>query len=474
MSNNRISGVVISLRLICLLLVVFVVCNGSVQGQEKKKTVISQQKIAPLQSKKAVSFLEVVKKAKTIEEVQKAFRQAKFSQAELKWLEAEAKKEPYAGKLRNLSAKAKSAIEKKKAEFQAKALQERKVSLAKQKNKLVSLNNATTKSFQQAKARLAPTAEMELEDEDPPEARWDRVARATDTRPSGAGDTGARITSVSDVVVGENVTIEGERFQVSAGRVVVVLGRNLYDTELVSWSASTIVVTIPESLATLVWEAPRDCRVWVKLRGMEVGPYVETTISPNPDLITPVISSINSTQFSPGQLLFIYGDHFFNRRGEISFRFRDGTIRMGEIVEWMNTIILTKLPDSVQGLRRQDCDLVVKNRANREASRTLSFRPLLDVIVMHQSHATDYCYFFGVVHRAWDFNFELINDWEVTDSSLTSYYNGIYGNAVFDERPAVGSTSPLAVVRYWAEAFTVTYAFASVTISGPKGVIYRR
>lgn len=423
------------------------------------------------QSKKIESFLSAVMQAKTINDVGNAFKAANFTQAELSQLDKRLKQQPYAGKLSSLAKIAGDGVAVTGKGKLSKAVQSYKNTLDnKRRQELNSRNQKAQAQLQVAlqTKKIVTTAQQGVKKSEPLSDAAERQMRAH----AGTGGTGASLNGIRivPVFVRQQLTITGSGLGSSGGHVVIVVGDVMVYNPIISWRDNQIIITVSPDIGPLLGSAQRTGRLWVKLRGQEIGPYTSITLKNR----NPQITSTSTPDVMPGQNLVIRGSYFGSAPGSV--RFVVGARGFsGAISSWSDGYIGILVDDSVGGLMPQDCIVRVTNQHGLTGTRTIRFTPAMETRLLRNTHEVRrYTNVFGHKQTYTDFNYPLLNGWTVANSLLEHEGHGPGHGAHWVLRPTVGSTTPKSRVEVWVDAFSASRATVTVAITGPRGLPHKR
>jgi hypothetical protein len=439
-------------------------------GTEKSK-IIQKGK-----SSKVEKFLGEIMKAKSLEEVSRAFERANFSEAEKKQIEKELKKSKYSSKLQSLGRKAEaSAKAQAKAKIRQITRQKKEALNRKQEQELRRLNQHANTMFISLKRRSASAESTPMSRELTP-AMEVKLSRST---LPGVGERPTwRIDSIEPqpVVVGGDIIISGVGFGTTQGRVDLLFmdTRRRYPLEIFrSWSQNRIIVLIPPELAPLIGESEKTVRLWVKPQGGGgLGPTREIRIIPDPTTLIPEITVLSSDSITPGQEIAISGRNFLTRRpGTVEFVFGSHRFR-GIIKGWTNDLILAQLPGDITGLVTTRGQIEVENHAGQKATREIYFSPRTEIVVLEDREG-HVCW--GLLgHREYIqlWTNELINEWRVVDTERHFLRKTWRSGCSFEHRPEAGSTDSTTEIVVWCDAFNWVDCSISLVIEGPVGTLH--
>jgi hypothetical protein len=453
-----------------------------------EKSKATKKGIAPGKlNSKIEQFLGVIMKAKSLDEVSRAFKAANFSEAEKKQIEKEIKKLPYSTKLRNLGKKAVASAKSKAQAKRGKALVASQQALQRQQRQTVNrLSLEARKLFTSIKARalpMAPSKPVPFEGGFSPSMR----ARMFSDQLHRGAEVQGDIDNVSPLpaTVGEELTITGNDFGSTRGEVFILYEptREAYPaTEIRSWSDRSIQITIPDSVAPLVGESQKAFMVRVIPRGAEMGPVHDILIQPHPDRLRPEITRIAPGSVMPGQEVAILGQNFLTERpGSVEFVF--GTERIpGEVADrdWEDTGIVARLPADVTGLVAMDGYVVVENHIGNRATARIRFEPILEEEWLVNEWEYDCWGLLGHKETVTHNPFRLRNQWRVVEAHLyetamgwLGISTGSGGGCIEKRKPEEGSSSAAYRFEGWCNGFNIVWCDTSVKIIGPRDTNYR-
>ncbi len=206
-------------------------------------------------------FLNLIMKARSLEEINRAYERGAFSAAEAKRIAAEVAKPAYKSKLASLKPKL--------PPMQVNKLEETKTA------RPAPASTAKTKPLPKAKATPAKLADAP--------AISPQELQAITSRPGGG--TEARISQVSPsrARAGRDLAIVGSGFGRRRGSVEILLDGRRYVCDLESWGDAAIRAVVPEYMASVIGDRARDALLWVKPAGGPLGPTAELRLEPEPD-----------------------------------------------------------------------------------------------------------------------------------------------------------------------------------------------
>jgi len=443
----------------------------NIKSRKSKRGTVSRKLNAKINR-----FLSDVLKARSLDEVSKAYKMARFSKGEKTFLENELKKVPYSRKLRSLEKKAEAQARAKVAAKSRRLIKQKKLELKKrEKQKLRHLNKQTQmrlknlKSRQRALSKRRPSSSVQLRS-----PTTGMIQRFRSDIPL----TDSRIVSThpQPAVVGQDLTINGENLG-TGGRIALRIDELTVICDIVNWEPSRIVVNIPSGLESIVGETEKEGRVWIY---SERNVMATGAVRVGPDLsrMHPVIHSLSSGTIMPGQDLLIEGENFLTEnRGSVQFEFGGlGMTIRSTILYWDNASIIAKFPEIGRGLRSATGEVLVRNHAGLETSQRIDLvgssgvetltevRTVSDAVVSRTG---------GEGFRYDFFDFDLSNGWVVVGSDL--YYESSHSSdfVEWDTRPHEGSTNPRSTLFGPCHSgHSITFAVI-VLIEGPLGTHYR-
>lgn len=434
-------------------------------GREKT---ISKSAVPGKLSAKIENFLKAIEKAGSLEEVDKAFKSAHFSQAELRGLGEETNKPPYINKLKSLSSKAKALGEGK---IKAEAQRKRQESDQKSKQELNRLKQQTLAKLPTLQIIEGPRPKG------PPPLEYIREARAV--RPP-LPDNPARITRYTPepAIVGQEITIIGENFGTRRGDIRLdIEGLRVSITEISSWGNTAIILRIPLGLETTISETEKSGRIWIEAERNTATTLIR--IAPDLSQLTPVITRVVSDEggriVAPGLDARIGGSHFLARSGSVNFRLVEAGITYpGEILSWSDTAITARMRSDIEGVKVQQCELEVVNTLGQRSTTRILFWPIWVNEELYAYHYLDYSWvIWGGKERATDHDFTLINDWFLSSAWLSWWVGGVSGGCRYIREAVIGSRNPNSRIEYWADLYSLVDCYNYIRITGPKGLPYR-
>ncbi len=365
----------------------------------------------------------------------------------------------------------------------AQMLQQKRLALQKASAERISQSNQAV-----AKLKRATGVKVAASNAQRPAPRTTISAQSLAGITSGVGSpSSARITDVTRLTVGRDLTIRGTGFGYTQGRVAIIIRRDLYYCTVTAWTNTRIECTIPDDLESAVRDAIQGVRalLWVKLYGGEIGPTLDTTIYPDPEDFEPVIESITPTEISPGQSFIIRGRNLVKYRfdrARVKLLFGAGARVEAFVEDPQHEFIQAKIPDDYGGMQRTVCRLEVTNDLGRIDEETVTFVPaeeIFDVptpgrlVAACQPPFPGFLCLIGDTSRATVHDFTLMNGWVVEDCVLDINAGGANAGAYYVERPDAGAVLARAVVEAWADAYSRVVVTETLYIKGPRGVAWR-
>jgi hypothetical protein len=192
-----------------------------------------------------------------------------------------------------------------------------------------------------------------------------------------------RLESVTPqpVTPGQALTVLGEGFGTTRGRVSLNVERVWVSLPVDTWRDTHVVVTIPAGLADLVGTREKDARMAVHRADSGAG-TMTVRVAPDVARLTPVITSLSATKVRPGQMFFVEGRNFFSREGRVRFEHVSssgaslGTTLDGVVDLWDDTVVAVHLRGDLEGFT-WDASFAVEIE-NSEGLRSNTMNVLLD------------------------------------------------------------------------------------------------
>jgi hypothetical protein len=212
---------------------------------------------------------------------------------------------------------------------------------------------------------------------------------------------------------------------------------------------------------------------WVKLHGGESGPFKHATIRPDIEGMTPGIDALSATEVRPGLTLVIEGENVFaERRGEVAFRFGSQVIA-GDVSEWQDGYIAVTIRGGNHGLTRTEGTVVVRNHFGLQATKTITFTPLLATQVL--SHRRPgVASWIGYKGERDDFDMQLKNGWTVKENTLACDGFAVAGYGCrFVTQASPGGTDALWRIMIWVDFMGTVDSTNFLTIEGPAGLDWK-
>ncbi len=474
-------SIILSFCLMCFIPLSYSQSKGTpsfgVPGSSKDKSSFKKSSKSSKHSTKIQNFLDVIEKARSMDEIRKSFEKSNFSKRELAQLEPLLKKPPYSTKLKQLEKKEKAAA-KKKSKAKAKRIEKQQAQKLKQERsqRLTQLNLQAKTALRALGGTATVRPSVDLQGQLRSASVPDSVVEAV------AGDRFenlVRIRSISPrpVVAGQSMTLSGENFGTTPGTVTLRLndGRNTYnfrcEVDRTRWRDNQVAATPPEWLKSWAREVNKPIRIFIRTE--EGGASMEAVIGPDPVTIQPEITRLSRSTIEPGQIIVIEGQYFLRQhRGTVEFRFGSRTFN-GIVEDWYSNYISVKLPEDIEGMQTTDGIVKVINHRRYHTTHSITFEPTL---VMHTYHKDYYitCHawalgFLGAKEEKTKFNFDLVNGWKVKEAWMDVDPHG-RGGARYIIRPEVGSTRAHSRVELWAGAFARTDVDEYILVEGPRGL----
>lgn len=437
----------------------------------------AQQTQAPAKlSPRAESFLQAAKTARSLNDLRAVAGNERFSEADLARLERELKK---TGDLDRLERMIRDEMASQKAQLEARsqAFIRKKEAEHEQRHdaELRRLNDRALTRLRAVKA-IKPAAARAARPSGSSTAAG--TAQTQTARPTPSSRGRIRSLTPSAVTVGGSLTIMGDDFGTATGRVVVGVGRDRIECPITSWSDGQIAVRVPEEFQSVVGTAEKAGFVWVKLHGGESGPFTDATIRPDLEALTPTIETLSTTELTPDVPLIIEGANFLaDQRGSVEFRFRGQTIA-GTVDEWQDGYIAVTIRGGNHGLTRTEGTVIVRNHLDLQATKAITFTPLLRTrVLVHERLGV--AVLFGYKAEKDDFNMELKNGWVVKENELGCdpfVLVGLLWSSAGCElvRPASpGATHAVSRSMIWVDFFGSVRSTNYLTIEGPAGLSWQ-
>jgi len=428
-------------------------------------------------SAKIEGVVRSIEKAQSLSEIASAVKNAKLSAKECQQLEATARAGAVAEKLRALMNAALAAA-KPEAANDRNSLQ-----ILQQKRQALLKSRAG--SLAQSKTRLIPL-KANIGASRRASAARTVVSEKVNPAPVSSNQPTAHIGDCTQAQVGHQMTIRGEGFGASQGRVALLVRRDVYYCPISSWSDQRIVCTVTDEIEPVVGYHDQgvEAVLWIKLAGTESGPAQEIEVLPDPDQITPRITDVTPSEITPGQTFIIRGENlikYASERPRVNFIFADRVTIPADIEECFDDFIQATMPDSIAGLQRTVCRLQVINDVEQRGDITVTFVPAEEIIAIRSNRMGAWCQppfpgwlcLFGDANRFTVQDFRLINGWTVDEAVLDLTKRGPNAGAYFVEKPESGDTLARVIVEVWADAYSSASCVETLFIKGPKGVPYR-
>ncbi len=437
-------------------------------------------------SQKAKELLKDIEDGKSFEAIAKAYKNTKFTKAEIRQLENEINKSRYATKLRNMTKKPKGYV-KSKSKGRDFFMREKQAFQKKQERELAQINKQARSKMSKFKSKQGPSTRTRIDararDIIPRTPKTSMMGGVTPPHEEIPGSIHSLSGDPSPLIWGRSTTIHGEGFGTRQGRVGIVFepGGVVSYCAVTSWNDTEIAINIYSGYFSGVsdpFAAPylsgRDCAVWVKLPGIDNGPSIHGTLIPS----RPIILSTSSDEIRPGQELLIEGVNFWNRRGSVSFSlrpYRSGFILPAKfecgIIEWTDTAILISVPWGIDRVLRQTTTLQLVNSLEIGHGKSVTFVPGTQITTVRQEEELEATVLWFVGHyECHDFHSaNLQNDWVVESAWKDSSGWGPGYGSNYKTRATVGSSRTYTRIEYWADAFSHVDVASYVIIRGPLG-----
>jgi IPT/TIG domain len=405
-------------------------------------------------------FLVVIKKAKTMDEVRKAFKKQSFSKKEIAQLEKAIKTPLYSNKLNLLSNKSVSALKKvkpstvklNKANSQLRSLQKKKISATNQRLKTLMI---TKRPFTSRPAiinsNLAPAGI------------------------SGVGDFSGHPTielvEPATGRVNETLTLLGENFGDQQGTVTAVIGNFRINCSVNRWADGYIRIDVPAQLQPIVRDGAQSVYFRVRNHENKTG-FFQVEVNPDLSQLRPTISTIAPRAITPGQQILIAGTNFLSQKGEVVFILSDGRRISGiiEDVNWTDTHILVLLNAHIGGLLEDACTIEVINIAGvRSALATVTFIPLNEIFGIQRTDSLSAQFIFGKKRERTCFRCPIPRGWKVHSREVTFRGDGPGYGAHWVRKPEIGSDRPANRIVIWVDGFSYVTSTVWLWLEGPIG-----
>ena len=470
---------------ICILLLMIALFPAIASAGIKKNIIALKVDSSKKPSARTKNFLNEVEKARSLKDLGMIFQRAKFSRAELKELNNHMKKTRYSSKLQRLIGEAKfSSKSDPKVEGRQIVQQKKRELRQKQDQELRKLNTQAAAKIQRIRAQKPMRTGTLV-----------KRTRLTTLRPKKArmtmdgGTSAATIHSVSPaaVTVGQGITIAGDGFGTSAGRVAIVIGDDLDYCPVSSWGERRIRVTVPGNFQDSVGETEKEGFIWVKLHGGELGPTWDLTIRPDSSRLVPEITSLSTGKIRPGQVLIIEGNNFLTeRRGTVQLRLQTlaGSPENFDLTvsDWADTYISGTLED-VSGHMAGRGLITVRNHAGREDTRDINFQPewvvgtfefppnTVRCEVWMNSSCGPFC-FVGKKETFRHHSLVVDDGWELLVCYIEEMESSRWTGYHMLQSPVLYTTNVPFDCEYevWAEMFSYIQVRLCVIAKGPKGI----
>lgn len=435
---------------------------------------------------KVERFLDALDKARSLEEVAKAYAAGRFSSAEEAAIAAALAKPPRSQKIRALDEAAKAAAEKGTEQAMQEKLraarQRQQEEINRQTADLKTLNLKAQAMFRElvpreqtarAKGPISPKSPLPRPLEAPQKAAAPTAKLETEGLP--------RITSLYPQPLapggGRDLFIRGSNFGRARGSVSLTIGSRRITLPIVDWDEVAIIVRPGPDLVGIAHEeipesgrgAEVQGRVVVDAGRNSAASWIRLAIPPDPARIRPAITALSSPTITPRQELIISGSNFLEEPRRVSVVL--GSRRFtAAISKWYDSVISVVIPD-IRGFRAMDAAVEVENVRDLVARRPVRFLPTIVTFEQPQFRSKLMGADILSGYRArWAFHdFILQNDWTVAD-----YYMEVAGATVsYIERPRIGGTAARALLDVRQPAFTAISIRHVIIIRGPAGVPFK-
>jgi hypothetical protein len=470
-------------------------------------------------SAKVQRFLDQARRARTVQELSRAYKQAGLSQAELQEVARLLKRHKLDAKLKSLERKAVGRAKlrptrsvKPKALLAAKRRAVDKARLQKvrkQNLRLLGLKKAVKSKTGGKKAarahaagtqRLARVAPSQLVLANRPPAGAAGAARTGTMRARTPDLSGLpRITREVEVPLDRASAIHGENFGRRRGTVVLRLDRPRYglaeglELEVTSWDDNLIRFSAPRDRALeqdVGWE-PRPARIWLKPAGSErFQATAGAMVYPDPEQYRMRVESITPRSVSPGTHIFVRGQNLMvggGRRNAARLRLsRDDQTIETELISYSPEHVEYKVHEGVHGVTSGQATVSIIT-PYEDSRRAMPYRAQLDFqaaqeVLHFENDSGTHCtvrhpYFLCLAgHRkARVFHeWELINGWVVDEAILAVNPHGINAGAHYEVEPRPGGTRAASRIIVWCDAYSRVSIKEHLYIKGPRGVPYKR
>lgn len=418
---------------------------------------------------KIADFIKVIERAKSIEEITKAFESMKFSTADHQKIEEEIRKGGHDRKLETLArseqaaaaAKAEAEIQQKtkQMELQLERDAENKIQRSRREAEILVKKAEQSLSrtvYQKKPASPAPVSQARVQTPAPGD-----MSRITSFNPQPVSLQGAN-----------DLYIMGANFGRGPGQVRITTGGTATALRVISWHDDSIIVRLPANLLDIVRAAIPDA-----FRGGEIEGRVSVETSRNiatgsvrlnapPDLsrLQPRITSVSPEEVSPRHVLVLYGTNFLEEPGRVTFFM--GTKRFpARFEKWYDGLVSVVVPE-IRGFLAMDGRVEIETKLGLRTQSSFKFLPALEIKSLHSLFPpTGHCTFGCDEFVTWH-SYTLQNGWIIKDVELVA--RGCF--AYYRIRPRVGTAYPRTVIHIRISTLTFAYVRQYMFIEGPAGV----
>lgn len=443
-------------------------------------------------------FLQTVQRAQNLKEVEKAFKRGNFNQAEIKQLEREIENSSYEEKLQAL----------KQADFQRVRTGKQKTSKKAKPNlnqmkahvkqvhslKVSRLNQEASTHLAHGSSRHV-AARASLTAGAATRATMQALASIEDLRPSSP----VNFSSFSPVggIIGQTLSIRGSGFGSVEGQVIIGVGRpgesnsGAFFCPVRGWSNSLIEVTIPLDFEEIITfresrfgiSGSELARICITPGNSELGACHDLEIQLDRERFAPEITSISSSEITPGQRLIIRGNNFKvgEIRPHVSFYFGRERFEGLDPDSYDHDYIEVHLDPEIEGMFSTAGRVEVWNPTALTDFREITFIPEDEIIEMISDEMRARCQpsrprflcLIGDKRRFTIHDLTLTNGWVVEDSWLETSTRGPNSGAYYVHEPTPGSDRAKSVIEVWADAYASATAIEYLYLKGPKGTFDR-
>ena len=426
---------------------------------KKSSSDFTAPKTQPAQSAKVKGLLEAIRRANSLQDINKAHEKAKLSRQEKTELRKALQKQPYKSKLKALEKKASQTPTMKMAG--------------------PSTHRASAdRNRQNAQTRLAKTkAERKsfLKDAGFRSVAPGTMGRARSFVADDENPASLRNIQPRALIPGKEFTLTGENLGSAPGNVDLLILEMAVACRIVTWGSEQIVARVPANAQSLLVDEDVSGLIWVKPHGSTLGPTTEVALRPDRERMVPEFVSVEPGEITPGVSVIISGNNFLsqNDHSVANFVFRTQAITEQGIIEhWDNNTIVVRLRAGADRLRAAPCELYIRNHFGKSSTYTsLNFSPTLVRQTLRKEN------FLGSNSSATFVNFEspLLRDWKVVGSYRQMELPGVpiggpYPSCEYVEQPEAGSSSARSVLRIDTPEEGGCNCFNYVIIEGPAGL----